>query len=618
MTISLFAPLGAALGFLIGTQARQIFAIAVFLIALAVMLLVVRQPDPLPGVLVLGLGLSTMSGWLFRVIVSDVYAVFRKLGVLHAIKLALWAFVITLPLIVLAAIGFDFGDTRERLVLYGCGSEQGGIYAIEAEKEDVFSVPAQNGRHYVLSRSAPEKTHGSALSLPLISGLLCPAPPYAYDLELSAYDSISVYVQRLKEKLQAKVDSAIQVVEETGLAGKEATAKALFGDGNSQCSPAPEEVFPETLRCRFQVPAACKFYRWPFNIGECASIEVKRAVQMPLHAAYENQRDEFKNNWEHNANHFQAQAENLGKSTRLGTNVFLNRHLNPIEAKAKQSVYWTFVFWTGLRWTGIVLILFALLKFYLYIFARLVFAPGGGGLYLNMEHMDGAVSPPVCAPLSSEKRTIKIELKGETWYAARRSAINWDDHQRVSWIFRPSQLFFSRLLARKLSWYVYEGTDPEEVILGRHGHDFDVAKITLPEGAGFIFQPSRLEAFSDGIHFRRLFSARLTAFLQRRLVYAEASGPGTLILSGMGGTLWAVGNSESEATAVPPEDIIGMDAQGSFGCNSQTDPLSLLLEPFTIKPQRPLKDLIVAHKPPENAVRSIGKFLRKCMFFLFG
>lgn len=604
-------------GVLIGSIVSRLLSVAGLCLGIGLVLLVSRYPDPLPGTAVVLFGLSILLGRVLRMIGSDLTEIFGVLGWTGLLRLVAWSGAITLPVAVLAWLGMDFGQMRTNAGLYGCG-ELEGVFQLEAPIE-VTSVKDGGGKGWLLAKVKSEEKAPSSWSAPISSRFCIPTDPLL-DVEASLVKSVQQYSENLKSLLLAKVDKWVGKAQERGHTGAEAVTYAVFGaDDKNAC----DGVLPTTIENGKDSPCGviiltdtCPWYRWFFHIGECAGKEVKHTVQRAIIDAYGNGRERFRKTWEARQQELYVEGQDAGTATIDATVLFLDLYLEPAEADTIDAItstahIWRVVSWAIWAWTVAVV-----LKVFLYVFARLSFAPLGGGLFLSLAPPGQRDRPIARHELVSENSAFKIPLDGVTWYAHCFGVVTWDNRQRFSLFPKPGRMLLKRILRGKFTWMKYVPSETLSDISGHQSHNFPVARVTLPEGARLMVDLGRLEAFTAGVKIRTIFSARLAAFLQRRLFFTEVSGPGSILISGREGNIWAVGG-DGGPSAVETQAVIAMDRYGAFGCLTSTDSANLLMTTPTIHPKPDSGSLLIASPPSRGALARFG-WLRYIAFFAFG
>ena len=169
-------------------------------------------------------------------------------------------------------------------------------------------------------------------------------------------------------------------------------------------------------------------------------------------------------------------------------------------------------------------------KVLLKTFARLAFADKGGGLALR------------CAPDRSGSRMTSDtgRCPGTTISrirsAARPGSPPWvaSSHGRTSRMFVRCFVSTNAFSSGSPVQRVARTSHREDLVAlpGSHPGDHPVGIVTLRTGSRLIVELNRVEAFTSGIHFRTIVSARLSAFSQGRLFYTEACFSGSIMLSG--------------------------------------------------------------------------------------
>ncbi|MEY8800181.1 hypothetical protein AB9K35_07685 [Leisingera sp. XS_AS12] len=592
---------------LIGATASRIWPFVLTGLAVSGLLLAARGAD-LSAVAVLLITISAPLGWIARMVVSDLLEVYRGLGGLKLIRLlAMAAAYASLPLIAIY-LAADAGRLRANTALYGC-DEVIGAFEVPASGE-ILRGHIEGEQSYMLSREAATRPLPANWLTPL-SSWACPPPVDRFDLEASLIKSIHAYAENIRRHLLARVDAAVESARANGDRGADATTSALFGTGR-HCEGA---IPPSLENCGIIVTETCPFYRWPFKIGECASREIQHTVQIAIVKAYEAARHDFKASWDDHLGAMYTTGENVETATKDAANAFLDLYLAPAEKRAVRSIksflaFWRFLSWALLAWSFAILI-----KIYLSLFARFAFTRTGGGLHLSIAPEGGskAVHPDFSS--LSKGGSVSIPINSDTWYVARSGVISWSKLHSLSRWPAPGRLMLRRALNGKLAWMKYDSSDTE-VLTGTHDIRFPIGEIEIPPGARIVIDIARLEAFTSGVRFRTIFSARLAAVLRQRLIYTEAYGEGRILVSGVGGGLYSVtrgGEPDHAGIAA----IVGMDSFGRFGCEAKSDPISVAINRPTIFPLDDTGSLLVSTTEPRGA--GLAKaWLRSVTFFLFG
>lgn len=566
-----------------------------------------RYPDVMPAISAVIFVCVAFSGWVLRMLLEDLISVFAKLGLRRFTHLMLWSSILTLPVVVLVWIALDFGQARTNAALYGCGRFEG---AFDTPAPDaVVKGHEEGGEAYLLSRVVSEREAPSQIFDPVASRF-CVPPLIQYDLEKSMVASVSSYAGNTRQLLRGRVEAAVDGIESSGLSGTEATTRVLFG-----VSPC-DGILPQTLEsCPIVPPSKCPFYRWPFKIGECASREVKRTVQFAIIRAYEGQVSSFRATWEAGQTKLYANSQDGRTAVTDATNSFIDSHLGSLEQSAVSSVNRSFTAWRFLSWTLFIWTLVLVFKVFFYVFARLAFAPNGGGIFLTLEPKGCMLRAKPEFRSLSNNFTVRRPLGSDAWYVSRGGVVSWDRPEPISFLPRPGSLLFARIFTGKFFWMAYRPSDTMSEISGNHPNTFPVAEVRLPLGSRVVIDLARLEGFTEGIRMRTIFSARLSAFLQRRMLFTEISGPGSILISGREGTIWALGRNGAPQ-AVEAQAIIVLDRYGSFGCRSGTDPASLMMNAPTIYPEPGNGALLVASANPQGT-RPSFRWFRHVLFFAF-
>lgn len=602
----------------IGAIVARLIPLVAYCFVLALVLFFSRYPDPVPAFTVLLFGMSLLFGRALRMIGSDLLAVFGELGFAKFSRLLLWAGALTLPVAVLAWLGGDFGRMRANVVLYGCGEEfPVGLYNQNPPVDsDILSVTGADGIPRLLARVDSTEQPYSSWVAP-ISSRVCAPPNQQFDLEASLVASVHQYTANLRVKLRSSVGEWVGKAQERGYAGADATTYALFGDGGACDGIIPSTIQKQPDGCGvITLTDPCKLHRWPFHIGECASRQVQYTVQKAIIQAYGRARDRFYVSWEMRQNELALRGQDAGTATLSATDLFLDLYLEPAEAASIDTIKFSIGFWNAMSWILVGWTVTVIAKVFIYVFARLGFAPTGGGLFLSLRPSRSLDQATPEMHLISSVFSFNRPLEQQAWFASRSGAVTWDNLQPLARLPRPGQLLLKRIVKGKLLWMKYQPSETLHEISGNHSHDFPVAEVRLPVGARVVIDLGRLEAFTEGVRLRTIFSARLSAFLQRRLFFTEVSGPGSILLSGREGTIWEVGQ-EGAPRAVEAQTVIAMDRYGVFGCLTGTDPGSLLMNAPTIYPNPNSKSLIAATAKPSGA-RAMFGWIRHIAFFTLG
>lgn len=507
---------------------------------------------------------------------------------------------------------------RANAIVYGCEDWPYGLYDQGPPSDSSYlSVTDAEGTARLLARVVSDEKPHSSWTAP-ISSRFCAPPEQLFDFQANLVTSVHQYTDNLRMEFLARVEKWVGQAQHDGATGAEAVNLALFG-GDGIC----DGVIPGTIQKNvaencgvIELNQPCQWYLWLINTGECAAKQVTFSINSTIIKAYDGARVRFKASWEERQSHLSTQMEDTGAATIAATDWFLDLYLEGLEATAVSTIEYTLRFWTVVSWIVFGWTISVIAKIFLYILARLSFSPSGGGLGFAPRPRGAHIVAIPDIQWISHNAVFRIPLEQESWFACRSGTVTWDDLQPLG-MPRPDRLpFFKRILVGKILWMKYRRSATRTAIAGNHSINFPVAEVKLPLHACLVIDLGRLEAFSEGVRLRTIFSARLSAFLQRQLFFTVACGPGSIILSGREGKIWNVGQGDGPG-AVDVQTVIAMDCYGLYGCLSETDPNSLLLNPPTIHPRPDSMSMLVATAKPRGARAWFG-WMRYIIFFAFG
>lgn len=328
---------------------------------------------------------------------------------------------------------------------------------------------------------------------------------------------------------------------------------------------------------------------------------IKALIVNPVYDAYESFRRKLGTDLDNSIAAEFRQAETM--ANLLANVVYLNldRQLQRARESVDRNIDRAFFVRDALSFFSLFAAILLLVKILLYILVRFVFEESTAkkGCFLSDRvpaHSlieASAIVPTVNAP-ESTRRVFGIQVSGEIWYVTMSAkgaqpSFNGD----FSWPHK-SELFIRRLLNGRLFFNKFNADTPSPISIQTEiGNEF--CSIELKKGDRLVFSMRSLFAFSEHITFRLAVRMRAAVLLQRRFLFATATGPGTVVLLARGGNMAILPNpSDNDANI---DDVIGFDLNGSVYTNARHGFIDTHFRSFTI---RPASDTLVIREAPHS------------------
>lgn len=271
----------------------------------------------------------------------------------------------------------------------------------------------------------------------------------------------------------------------------------------------------------------------------------------------------------------------LNKLKQQGTNIIMQ------SAKQSQSAFWWSI--NYLKATHyLALLLFGLicLKSFFYVFARVSFHQQDGALVcLAKGGLNGNDR------LDLEQNNTNIRATGIDYEVGScGSAQNYYIARRYQCIGKPPKLAFVQPFASPLARFLNKSyamnlltispSDSKVQCTATSGVEF--FEWRLQQNETVVFDYKHFVGMSQGIMLSTLISPKLSSLLFGKLVFSQATGPGTLILKASGRAQVCTNNKVS--SSVPPERIIAMQVNSLLHVDSELDILNVYLSTAYVKP----------------------------------
>ena len=362
-------------------------------------------------------------------------------------------------------------------------------------------------------------------------------------------------------------------------------------------------IIPTKLFDRLSGCSALR-WAWPGNWGECIRAEILN----PMHDAYADFRKKLQNDLNIRITgefqHSQTVANNLANVVRLN----VDRQLENTRAGLDRGIDRAFFILDVLGILSICTAVLLGLKIFLYILVRLAFDERTAkvGCFLSDPKVDHS-RIEACQMTSPQSRSIgqaiKMKVVDERWYVAISSkGAKPQPRGATSWP-HFSQLFFRRLFTSKMFFNEYK---PKAQISINSYVDNGFCQIELKDSDCIAFSMRSLFAFTSGIRFRLALRLRAAVLLQRRFLFATATGPGTIVLIARGGALAILPNEEAGSSDI--DDVIALDMNGSVFTHAETGFIDVYFRSFDVVP---CKDTLMVREAPHSPAWALWGLTRR-------
>lgn len=358
---------------------------------------------------------------------------------------------------------------------------------------------------------------------------------------------------------------------------------ALFGKD----PVVPNELFERMRGCPLIE------WLWPPNIPNC----IKAVILNPIYDAYERFHAKLQNDLNNSIAAEFRQADTVANV--LANTVYLNldRRLQRVRESVDRNIDRAFFLRDAASIFSFVAAILLLLKILLYILVRLVFDEKTAlkGCFLS-DHTraQSLIRASAIAPdaIKSNSRVIGLQVGNKVWYVTTSAkGAQPGFNGQFCWPHK-SELFIRRLFNNKLFFNKYHAGTPGPIPIHTELSN-DFCSIELKEGDCLAFSMKSLFAFTEGITFRLAIRIRAAVLLQRRFLFATATGPGTIVLVACGGNLAILPNASDNYSSI--DDVIGFDLNGSVYTNAQHGFIDTYFRSFAIKPET--KTLMIREAP---------------------
>jgi hypothetical protein len=373
---------------------------------------------------------------------------------------------------------------------------------------------------------------------------------------------------------------------------------ALFGE--NAVIPSADRFLPRMSGCTLGE------WLWPPRIPHC----IKAIILNPIHDAYETFRANLQGELDASIAAEFDQSQTMANA--LANIVYLNldRQLLRVRESLDSNIDRAFFIRDAVSLFSFIAAVLLALKILLYILARLAFDENYAKKGCLLSHRTAAPSPISATQIlptvnATGLRVIGLQVRDQVWYVTTSAkgaqpAFNG----RFCWPHK-SEAFIRRLIHNKLFFNRYDeetsGTIPIHTEISNA-----FCSIELKEGDCLAISMKSLFAFTDNVTFHLAIRIRAAILLQRRFLFATATGPGTVVLVARGGALAILPNPSDNYSNI--DDVIGFDMNGSVYTKVQHGFIDTYFRSFSIKPE---VDTLMIREAPLDPHWSLTGLLRR-------
>lgn len=289
---------------------------------------------------------------------------------------------------------------------------------------------------------------------------------------------------------------------------------------------------------------------------------------------------------------------------------------------AQSTLWWTINYIQAAHQLALLFFAFVCVKSFMYVFARVSFNQKTGTVFTLANTTSHAADSNTkeqeqkIANTKIESGTIKAtgldytikSDKANTYYISRRYQCRGKPPKIT--LPQASKSFIARLFnkAYTMNAIVIEQGDADVVCTATKGIEF--FEWVLAKDETVVFDYHNFVGMSQDLKLSTLISPRISSLLLGRMIYSQASGPGTLILMAKGRA--EVCDASSQAGSLPPELMIAMQKETKLHVDSELDMLNIYLSSAYIRPAS--GKILVDVDSQRGAKTGLGSFIRYFVF----
>jgi hypothetical protein len=393
--------------------------------------------------------------------------------------------------------------------------------------------------------------------------------------------------------VRKRVETLRVLPEETKPQFQKKADEAIFG-GDPVVPPADKFV-PHMDECGW-------VWAWPGNWPRC----IRALIQNKVHNAYDAFRTRLQRDLDDSIDKEFTQSQSMADNAANVVYLNLDRQLHRAKEATDRSIDVFYFGWNGLSLLSLILAVLLSLKILLYILVRFIFdetySEIGCALSDQRPGRIAISAAQVLTKTNSSRPSVQLEFPDHVWYIAASSGTAEPNRNGTfCWPHKP-EAFIRRLIHSKLFFNRYPAHTPPITINTAVTNGF--CRIDLKEGDCFAFSMKSLFAFTDDVTFHLAIRIRAAILLQRRFLFATATGPGTIILVAKG--------ADPSILPSPPDvyanidDVIGLDFHGSIYTAVQKTFIDTYFRSFAVRS----KDTLMIREAP-NPQWSLARLLRR-------
>jgi hypothetical protein len=335
----------------------------------------------------------------------------------------------------------------------------------------------------------------------------------------------------------------------------------------------------------------CNFFDWIGNIGYC----IKSTILNRIHDAYEDFRIKLQSDLDDRITAEFQEAQTPANMVANAVYLNIDRKLQSTKESLDTNIDRAFFLRNTAHFLSLIAAVLVSLKILLYILVRLVFdeynAKKGCALSTAPATHSQIVARRILSEQSgSNSQVISLQPDEEVLYVTLFSKGAQPSRYGTFCWPHKSECLLRRIIHNKLFFNKYGRSEYPISINSELNNAF--CSIKLKAGDCLAFSMGSLFAFTEGITFHLAIRIRAAILLQRRFLFATATGPGTIVLVARGG---AIAILPSGADYANIDDVIGFDLNGSVYTSAQPGFIDMYFRSFSIKPET---DTLMVRKPP--------------------